>query len=160
MWQSVASSMWTVIESNLGIIVACMPALRRAITMLFPMLLEKMGRSTMHSSTRHPNRPPTHASAALSLERPMKNAYSKKQYSSPDDLWLQQHNPDNTATDTNDSEETDNVSDGYRGSDDHIFMDKQDYVHRQGVNQITKTTEVRVGPASQHGARDPKYSCI
>jgi len=47
MWQSVNSSMWTIIESNLGIICACMPALYRPLAQLFPWLFGKAtGRST------------------------------------------------------------------------------------------------------------------
>ena len=158
MWQSIASSMWTVIESNLGIIVACMPALRRPIAMFFPMLLGKMGRTTAHSTTRQPNEPPTHTSAAaLSLERPMKRAYSPATYSSPDDLWLQKHNPANAGMDTNDSDETINVSEDGRESNDHILMGRQDFGRDHGANRITKTTEVQIEPASDHRATDPRW---
>ncbi|KXL44239.1 MAG: hypothetical protein FE78DRAFT_120685, partial [Acidomyces sp. 'richmondensis'] len=38
MWQSINSSMWTIIESNLGIICASMPALKRPLSALFPWL--------------------------------------------------------------------------------------------------------------------------
>lgn len=37
-WNSIASSMWTVIESNLGIICACLPALRKPLSIFFPVL--------------------------------------------------------------------------------------------------------------------------
>ena len=48
MWQSIASSMWTVIEYNLGIIAASMPALRRPFASLFPLLLGRRERSFTH----------------------------------------------------------------------------------------------------------------
>jgi len=41
-WNSIASSMWTVIESNLGIICASMPALKRPISILFPSLFARV----------------------------------------------------------------------------------------------------------------------
>jgi hypothetical protein len=48
MWQSINSSMWTVIEYNLSIIAASMPALRRPLASLFPILL---GRTSNSSAT-------------------------------------------------------------------------------------------------------------
>ena len=42
MWQSIDSSMWTIIESNLAIIVACMPAFRKSLLRFFPFLLSKV----------------------------------------------------------------------------------------------------------------------
>ena len=150
--------MWTVIESNLGIIVACMPALRRPIAMFFPMLLGKMGRTTMHSTARQPNAPRTHAStAALSQERSLKRAFSPALYSSPDDLWLQKHNPANAGMDMNDSDATTNVSEDGRESNDHILMDRHDFGRMQDVNRITKTTEVQIEPGSESRATDPRW---
>lgn len=43
-WNSIDSSKWTVIESNLGIICACLPALRRPLASLFPRLFGKFSR--------------------------------------------------------------------------------------------------------------------
>ncbi|PLB50436.1 hypothetical protein P170DRAFT_381115, partial [Aspergillus steynii IBT 23096] len=40
-WNSIDSSKWTVIESNLGIISACLPALRRPLAFLSPRLFGK-----------------------------------------------------------------------------------------------------------------------
>lgn len=157
MWQSIDSSMWTVIESNLGIIVACMPALRRPIAMFFPMLLGKMGRSAAHDSKRYPNRHPTQASAGLQLEQPKKKLHSRGTSSSLNHSWLHQDKLDNAAVDIHDGEETSNVSDGYRGSDDHILMDRQDYGRRHGGNEITKTTEVHIEPTAARVGRDPRY---
>jgi hypothetical protein len=48
MWQSIDSSMWTVIEYNLGIIAASMPALRRPLAAMFPILLGRRGGSSAH----------------------------------------------------------------------------------------------------------------
>ena len=45
MWQSIDSSMWTVIEFNLAILVACMPAFRSPIAHAFPFLVGR-GRKT------------------------------------------------------------------------------------------------------------------
>lgn len=45
MWQSINSSMWTVIESNLGIICASMPALKRPLSIFFPWLFAKATRT-------------------------------------------------------------------------------------------------------------------
>ncbi|KEF57064.1 uncharacterized protein A1O9_07254 [Exophiala aquamarina CBS 119918] len=50
MWQSIGSSMWTVIEYNLGITAACLPALRRPLARLFPALLGR----TSHSWDSNP----------------------------------------------------------------------------------------------------------
>jgi hypothetical protein len=44
-WQSIDSSMWTVIESNLGIICACMPAFKQPLSCTFPWLFARMGRT-------------------------------------------------------------------------------------------------------------------
>ena len=49
MWQSIGSSMWTVIEYNLGITTACLPALRRPLAALFPAILGR----TSHSWGSH-----------------------------------------------------------------------------------------------------------
>ena len=46
MWQSIDSSMWTIIESNLAIIVACMPAFRKSLIRFFPFLLSKVRKTT------------------------------------------------------------------------------------------------------------------
>ncbi|KAK2800272.1 hypothetical protein FQN51_006180 [Onygenales sp. PD_10] len=40
-WNSIGSSMWTVIESNLGIICACLPALARPISRISPTIFGK-----------------------------------------------------------------------------------------------------------------------
>jgi hypothetical protein len=45
MWQSIGSSMWTVIEYNLGITTACLPALRRPLATIFPTLLGRGSRN-------------------------------------------------------------------------------------------------------------------
>lgn len=45
MWQSIGSSMWTVIEYNLGITTACLPALRRPLASIFPALLGRGSRN-------------------------------------------------------------------------------------------------------------------
>lgn len=51
MWQSIGSSMWTVIEYNLGITTACLPALRRPIASIFPALLGRGSRNWDSSPT-------------------------------------------------------------------------------------------------------------
>ncbi|RHZ62446.1 putative plasma membrane protein Pth11-like [Aspergillus thermomutatus] len=45
-WNSIGSSMWTVIESNLGIICACLPALRRPLSFFFPRLFSRLHKSS------------------------------------------------------------------------------------------------------------------
>ncbi|KAE8384489.1 hypothetical protein BDV23DRAFT_177019 [Aspergillus alliaceus] len=44
-WNSIGSSMWTIIESNIGIICACLPALHRPLVFTFPRLFGKLQRS-------------------------------------------------------------------------------------------------------------------
>ncbi|KAL5358394.1 putative plasma membrane protein Pth11-like protein [Aspergillus floccosus] len=51
-WNSIGSSMWTVIESNLAILCACLPALQRPLVFLFPRLFPKPHRS--NASDEHP----------------------------------------------------------------------------------------------------------
>ncbi|KAI9926674.1 hypothetical protein ASPWEDRAFT_722856 [Aspergillus wentii DTO 134E9] len=53
-WNSIGSSMWTVIESNLGIICACLPALRRPLGLLFPRLFGKIHRSSYAAQKSEP----------------------------------------------------------------------------------------------------------
>ncbi|RLL97479.1 hypothetical protein CFD26_106816 [Aspergillus turcosus] len=45
-WNSIGSSMWTIIESNLGIICACLPALRRPLSFFFPRIFSKLHKSS------------------------------------------------------------------------------------------------------------------
>ncbi|KAK1148344.1 hypothetical protein N8T08_010154 [Aspergillus melleus] len=49
-WNSIESSKWTVIESNLGIICACLPSLRRPLSFLFPHLFGKFSRSANYAA--------------------------------------------------------------------------------------------------------------
>ncbi|KAE8376097.1 hypothetical protein BDV26DRAFT_266391 [Aspergillus bertholletiae] len=49
-WNSIGSSMWTVIESNLGIICACLPALHRPLVFAFPRLFSRFQRSWVYES--------------------------------------------------------------------------------------------------------------
>ncbi|KAF7593994.1 hypothetical protein BBP40_010391 [Aspergillus hancockii] len=52
-WNSIGSSMWTVIKSNLGIICACLPALHRPLIFTFPRLFGRFQRSCVYvGSTR------------------------------------------------------------------------------------------------------------
>ena len=54
MWQSIASSMWTVIEYNLGIIAASMPALRRPLAAIFPFFLGQSRNSSKNTDDESP----------------------------------------------------------------------------------------------------------
>ncbi|EAW13620.1 putative plasma membrane protein Pth11-like [Aspergillus clavatus NRRL 1] len=51
-WNSIGSSMWTVIESNLGIICACLPALRRPLSFLFPRFFSRLNKSSVAPASR------------------------------------------------------------------------------------------------------------
>lgn len=56
-WNSIGSSMWTVIESNLGIICACLPALRRPLGLIFPYISGRVNRTWGYSgSPKHDSR--------------------------------------------------------------------------------------------------------
>ena len=160
MWQSIASSMWTVIESNLGIIVACMPALRRPIAAFFPKLLGKMGRTTAHPSKRAPdlNGHSTQRSAGFPIDRPSKNfSYREPPVVPVQRSWLDSSKSEDRAIVDHDMEEAGDTSEGYQGSDDHILMDKQDNGRWHHGHHITKTTEVDVNPVSSHGLRNKSY---
>lgn len=50
-WDSIPSSMWTVIESNLGVICACLPALRRPLLFAF----SARGGGSISGTTNHNN---------------------------------------------------------------------------------------------------------
>ncbi|KAH1544943.1 hypothetical protein KXV92_003685 [Aspergillus fumigatus] len=54
-WNSIGSSMWTVIESNLGIVCACLPALRRPLSFFFPRLFSRLHKSSAAPAS-HGNR--------------------------------------------------------------------------------------------------------
>ncbi|GIC93624.1 putative plasma membrane protein Pth11-like [Aspergillus udagawae] len=54
-WNSIGSSMWTVIESNLGIICACLPALRPPLSFFFPRLFSRLNKSSAGAAS-HGNR--------------------------------------------------------------------------------------------------------
>ena len=45
-WTNIGSSMWTVIESNLGIICACLPPLWRPLSVAFPRVFGRFNRAT------------------------------------------------------------------------------------------------------------------
>lgn len=47
--------MWTIIESNLGIICACLPALRRPLSFFFPRIFSKLHKSSAGAGS-HGNR--------------------------------------------------------------------------------------------------------
>jgi hypothetical protein len=47
--------MWTVIESNLGIICSCLPALRRPLSFFFPRLFSRLNKSSAGAAS-HGNR--------------------------------------------------------------------------------------------------------
>ncbi|KAI9045068.1 uncharacterized protein KD926_010391 [Aspergillus affinis] len=59
-WNSINSSKWTVIGSNLGIICACLPALRRPLAFLFPHLFGKFSRNANYAAA---DRQATHSRA-------------------------------------------------------------------------------------------------
>lgn len=71
-WNSIGSSMWTVIESNLGIICACLPALRRPLGVIFPYISGRVNRSWGYSG---PPRPDTRSQG--SRTRPLNPAPKK-----------------------------------------------------------------------------------
>jgi hypothetical protein len=65
MWQSIDSSMWTVIESNLGIICASMPAFKQPLSIVFPWLFAKVTGTehrVRHATSSGERRPHTRAS--------------------------------------------------------------------------------------------------
>jgi hypothetical protein len=158
MWQSIDSSMWTVIESNLGIIVACMPALRRPIAMFFPLLLGKMGRSTPHGSKKYPNaHHHTPHSATFRLEKTKDQSQYSKASSRLGRGWRHQDEMDPTADEAHQEESIENVSDSDRRSADHILAVKEANGHRRGGNSITKTLEVQVETGFHDGGRNRTY---
>ncbi|THC99528.1 hypothetical protein EYZ11_000988 [Aspergillus tanneri] len=65
-WNSIGSSMWTVIESNLGIICACLPALRRPLAFVCPRLFGKLDRSAFHVVRRY--EPPQRGSRSKTID--------------------------------------------------------------------------------------------
>lgn len=139
--------MWTVIESNLGIIVACMPALRRPIRTFFPTLLGKMGNTTARRSGKHTNGNSSHATYPLDVELPAKKR--NEQWLDEDKLGLA-YTPRNNGKDftkhseAHEGEDMGNVSDGYEGSDDHILRNSTSFSQKHGRNDITRTTEFMV----------------
>ena len=74
MWQSIDSSMWTVIEYNLGIITASMPALRRPLAAVFSLLLRRGGSSV--DQLRDDYRCNSRASSDISTASTMTSRFS------------------------------------------------------------------------------------
>jgi hypothetical protein len=158
MWQSIASSMWTVIESNLGIIVACMPALRPLIVRFFPLLLGKIGRTTARESKKNKHDYYEEGTAASKVSKPrdkydphgtaVSQSWLDNEPTYPSRVAKPQAYVDNHHY--YDLEEMENVSDGDRESDDHILSGR----HEQSQQGITKTTEYEVrtaqGPAGAY----------
>lgn len=50
-WTNIPSSMWTVIEMNLGIICACLPTFRQMLSVLFPRLFDGLRRTVYGADT-------------------------------------------------------------------------------------------------------------
>lgn len=58
-WTNIGSSMWTVIETNIGIICACMPTLWRPLSLLFPWLSSQITHNKYGTGQSLPSQPQT-----------------------------------------------------------------------------------------------------
>jgi hypothetical protein len=170
MWESIGSSMWTVIESNLGIIVACMPALRRPVMMFFPLLLGKMGHTSARGSQKYRKGYTDPSAPAMELDTPKRSLPSLATTDSRDGTWLDEDKPGSAdkrlgedsrylgkKRDVVDVEDMGNSSDGDRGSGDHILKSKRNYNRKHIWNDITRTTETRVETTPGNSLRNTAY---
>ena len=158
--------MWTVIESNLGIIVACMPALRRPITLFFPMLLGKMGRTTAHRSEGQQAGYgsykgagyPSYNGRGMDFEMPGKPLSSSHVRSKSDGLGgMNNKSSAHQQPDILDSEEMGNASDGDQGSDKQILNRSWGSGRKYGGRDITMTKEVIVESGQGNHRKNPMY---
>lgn len=144
--------MWTVIEYNLGIIAASMPALRRPLAAIFPILL---GRGTTSSAAHlnengatHPRAPSTISSASTktSFSRPGQGSQAQMEmYHEKDERYrsgLRTELFDLEGSDF-DLEECERVRNGRADG-----LQYQDWPS----NNIMKTTEVKVEPGSNRNS--------
>jgi hypothetical protein len=124
MWNSIPSSMWTVIESNLGIICASMPALKRPISVIFPSLFARVKGTVTggKKSTAIKSTPTTATKSGHSGH----GTWKGRDGSGSDDTY-----------DLEDAE-------GSRESQDRILRSKERQGSGGGYDGITKTVEVRV----------------
>jgi hypothetical protein len=71
-YNGVTTYMWTAIESNVGIICACLPVLRPILQQLIPWFLERTGRTSKNRRTYDP-----YGDSAEVAQQPSKKSYHR-----------------------------------------------------------------------------------
>ena len=143
--------MWTIIESNLAIIVACMPALRRPIAHFFPALFGKTSAVSGSPRSKTPNYPYPLTKVSHDAEG---RRDTEKHTMSKGETWIYDDNDDDDELAPQNSVgrncaigevyDMQEIGESDRGSDVTILKKEGMGGNDSGNNHILKTTEVRV----------------
>ncbi len=153
MWQSIPSSMWTVIEYNLGIIAASIPALRRPLATLFPRILGRTSGSSGNRLpsddlyTRHPRVPSTVSTASTKHSWPLRSSHRDQQDDTYDHSLFEEKDDryrSGMRTEIFENSDIDVSEKAMKAVNDGVPMPERSYQN----NEIVKTVEFDVRPGS------------
>lgn len=154
MWQSIGSSMWTVIEYNLGITTACLPALRRPLAAVFPALLGRSSRNWDSNPTIQRGNTINSFSTDDSTRRFYRSSIHAVGYPEDLDDKMTQPSRDERYRSGLRTETYDFTTDGRRSSDrSHEDILREFPLWENGIMKTTET-EVRVEGDSVVGSSD------
>ncbi|KAJ9617141.1 hypothetical protein H2200_000862 [Cladophialophora chaetospira] len=150
MWQSIPSSMWTVIEYNLGIIAASIPALRRPLAEMFPRLLGRIGGTSADRLPGNQGSYPTRAPSTISTASTKTSRFSSSYRGQEDHSFSQVDEKDERyrsglRTTFYDGSDHD-IEKALEASDDRVAT--RDFQ----TPKIVKTVEVDVRPGSSRNS--------